>query len=130
MITAATNTDAMNTAPMNTAARETYDIGDTLPAKGSRVWVTGFTREEHDEATRLLDIAGFLPTAFATGADAVLVPDPPPAAIIEDSERAGRKVLVPGMLRGGLLYVMGMPRIAKSRLIKCCRWVSFTSAAI
>jgi hypothetical protein len=99
MITAAMNTDAMNTAPMNTAARETYDVGGTLPAKGSRVWVTGFTREEHDEATRLLDIAGFLPTAFATGADAVLVPDPPTAAIIEDSERAGRKVLVPGMLR-------------------------------
>ena len=89
----------MITAAMNQAARETYDAGGDLPAKGSRVWVTGFTREEYDAGTRLLELAGFLPTAFATGADAVLVPDPPTAAIIEDSERLGRKVLVLGMFR-------------------------------
>jgi hypothetical protein len=89
----------MITATMNTAARDTYDVGDDLPARGSRVWITGFTREEHDEVARLLDRAGFLPTAFATGADAVLVPDPPTAAIVEESERCGRKVLVPGMFR-------------------------------
>ena len=89
----------MITAAMNQAARETYDAGGDLPAKGSRVWVTGFTREEYAAGTRLLELAGFLPTAFATGADAVLVPDPPTAAIIEDSERLGRKVLVLGMFR-------------------------------
>jgi hypothetical protein len=91
-------TTAMNPTT-NPAARETYDVGDDLPVKGSRVWIAGFAREEHDEVARLVELAGYLPTAFATGADAVLVPEPPTVAIIEESERCGRKVLVPGMFR-------------------------------
>lgn len=81
------------------AARDTYDAGDELPATGARVCVTGFPREEHDELARLVEQAGFLPTAFAAGADAVLVPDPPPAAIVEESRKAGRRVLRPDMFR-------------------------------
>jgi MoxR-like ATPase len=97
--TATMSTASITPAITSIAARETYDTGGDLPAKGSRVWITGFTREEHDELARLVDSAGFLPTAFATGADAVLVPDRSAPAIVEESERAGRKVLLPGMFR-------------------------------
>ena len=81
------------------AARENYTVGGELPAKGARVCITGFPREEHDELARLIERAGYLPTAFTAGADAVLVPEPAPAAVVEESERSGRMVLVPGMFR-------------------------------
>lgn len=81
----------------NPTARDTYAAAAGLPAKGARVWITGFNRGEHDEAARMLEAAGFQPTAFAAGADAVLLPDPPPPAIREESERAGRRILLPGM---------------------------------
>lgn len=93
------------------AARTMYPTGSELPARGSRVWITGFSREEHEEAARLLEHAGFLPTAFATGAAAVLVPDPPPAAIVEEARRVGRSVLVPGMF-----CEAGKPRRRRSAL--------------
>jgi len=81
------------------AARENYALGGELPAKGARVCITGFSREEHDELARLIERAGYLPTAFTAGADAVLVPEPAPATVVEESERSGRMVLVPGMFR-------------------------------
>ena len=85
--------------PLPTAARETFEAGGDLPAKGARVCISGFGREEHAELARLIERAGYLPTAFAAGADAVLVPDPPPAAIVAEAERAGRRVLVPALFR-------------------------------
>jgi hypothetical protein len=87
------------TALLTSPARDDYDPGSELPQKGARVCISGFPRAEHDELARLIELAGFLPTAFAAGADAVLVPDPPPAAVVEEAERAGRKLLVPGMFR-------------------------------
>ena len=84
------------------AAREHYDLGGELPAKGARVCITGFTRDEHDDLARLVERAGYFPTAFTAGADAVLVPDPATATVVEESERAGRRVLVPGMFRNGV----------------------------
>jgi hypothetical protein len=86
------------TPPAAPAARENYTLGGDLPARGARVCITGFAREEHDELARLIERAGYQPTAFTAGADAVLVPEPTPA-IVEESERSGRRVLLPGMFR-------------------------------
>lgn len=87
----------MATASLPIAARESYIAAQPLPPKGARIWVTGFSRDEHDAVAKQLQQAGFQPTAFATGVDAVLVPDPPTPAILEESERLGRRVLVPDM---------------------------------
>lgn len=52
-------------ATMHDAAREQYEAELGLPARGSRVWITGFTRQDHDAAARLLDRHGLHATAFA-----------------------------------------------------------------
>ena len=83
-----------------TAVRDHYASATGLPPKGSRVWITGFTKQDHDEAARLLGLHGLLPTAFATGADAMLVPEPTPA-ILDEAARSGRRVLVPDDLKRG-----------------------------
>ncbi|MFM7289775.1 MAG: AAA family ATPase [Planctomycetia bacterium] len=81
-----------------TAVREHYAAATGLPAKGSRVWITGFSKPDHDEAARLLGLHGLLPTAFPNGADAVLVPERT-AAVLDEAARSGRRVLVPDDLR-------------------------------
>lgn len=100
MTTATIDMNEPIAAPLPSAARGTFGSAPVLPARGSRVWITGFTRQEHEEAARLLEHHGYLPTAFATGADAVLVPEPT-ATIVHEAERAGRRVLVPEELRVG-----------------------------
>ena len=99
MATATLDTSAQQTSVRQAGARETFAVDSDPPAKGSRVWVTGFSREEYEEFVRLLDAAGYVAAPFATGAAAVLVPDPPPPAIVEESQRLGRRVLVPAMFQ-------------------------------
>ncbi len=76
-----------------TAARDHYAAATGLPPPGSRVCISGFAKPDHDAAARLLDRHGLLPTAFANGADALLVPEPTPA-ILDEAARSGRRVLV------------------------------------
>lgn len=101
LLTVRTNgvSKAMIAATSKTAGRDLFKTPAGLPAKGSRIHVCGFPREQHAEAARLVELCGYLPTAFAAGADAVLVPELNPA-IVEEANRAGRPVLVPDLLRG------------------------------
>lgn len=75
------------------------EAGGELPACGARVCISGFGRDEHAELTRLVERAGYVPTPFAAGASAVLVPAPAPPGVIEEAARAGRKVLFPASFR-------------------------------
>lgn len=79
-------------------ARDSYEAATGLPAAGARVAISGFPRAAHEELARLLELHGYHPSAFATGADAVLVPEATPE-IVEEAERAGRQVLLPSQLR-------------------------------
>ncbi|NBW97444.1 MAG: hypothetical protein EBR28_12130, partial [Planctomycetia bacterium] len=89
----------MSTATLGSpAARNSYAAAAGLPAAGARVAISGFSRAAHEELARLLELHGYHPSAFATGADAVLVPEATPE-IIEEAERAGRQVLLPSQLR-------------------------------
>ena len=85
--------------PTQLAARDEYETDAGLPPAGSRVWISGFSRHEHEEAARLLGLHGLKPTAFANGADAMLVPGPPSAEGLAEAERTGRRLLVPDDLR-------------------------------
>jgi MoxR-like ATPase len=83
---------------MHDAARTGYEPETGLPARGSRVWVTGFSRQGHETATRLLAHHGLVPTAFAAGADCILTPDPPSDDVLQEADRSGRRLLVPALL--------------------------------
>jgi hypothetical protein len=83
-------------------AQNGYPAAIGLPKPGSRVWVTGFPRHDHDEVTRLLGMHGLRASAFPNGTDAVLVPGPPSAETIADAAKAGRRVLVFDDLRSSL----------------------------
>jgi MoxR-like ATPase len=85
--------------PTQLAARDDYKTANGLPPYGSRVWISGFARHEHEEMARLLGLHGLRPSAFSSGADAVLVPGPPSDAVIADAEATGRRVLVADNLR-------------------------------
>jgi len=85
--------------PTQLAARDAYETDAGLPPAGSRVWISGFPRHEHDEAARLLGLHGLKASAFANGADAMLVPGPPSAETLAEAERTGRRLLVPDDLR-------------------------------
>jgi hypothetical protein len=74
-------------------ARDAYAMAEALPAKGARVCFSGFPREEHDSVRGLLEAHGYLPTAFAVGADAMLVPAAS-ASVIEDAAKTGRQVIL------------------------------------
>jgi len=74
-------------------ARDAYATPDALPVKGARVCFAGFPREEHDRVRGLLEAHGYLPTAFAAGADAMLVPVVT-AAIAEEAAKTGRSVIL------------------------------------
>ena len=87
---------AVETLP--TAACHSFGGDDDLPAKGARVRIAGFQKQDHEEMSRLLDLHGYLPTAFAGNADAVLVPEAT-AEILEEARRSGRRVLLPEQLR-------------------------------
>ena len=85
--------------PTQLAARDEYETETGLPPAGSRVWINGFPRHEHDEAARLLGLHGLKASAFASGADAMLVPGPPSPEMAAEAERTGRRLLVPDDLR-------------------------------
>jgi MoxR-like ATPase len=85
--------------PTQLAARDEYETDAGLPPAGSRVWISGFPRHEHDESARLPGLHGLKPSAFANGADAMLVPGPPSAEALAEAERTGRRLLVPDDLR-------------------------------
>ncbi|HBB75304.1 MAG TPA: hypothetical protein DC048_12765, partial [Planctomycetaceae bacterium] len=87
-------------ATMHDAAREKYEAELGLPARGSRVWITGFTRQDHDAAARLLDRHGLCATAFAAGADCILAPDPPSEDVVQAAERSGRRLIGLRLLEG------------------------------
>lgn len=89
---------ATEPAGMPVAARDGYAAA-ALPARGARVCIAGFPAARHEEVASLLESRGYLPTAFTSGADAVLVPGLTPS-IVEDAARAGRLVLVPEQLAG------------------------------
>jgi len=74
-------------------ARDGYATPDALPAKGARVCFAGFPREEHDRIRGLLEAHGYLPTAFAAGADAMLVPALT-AAVTDEAAKTGRMVIL------------------------------------
>ena len=80
------------------AARDSYGIATGLPATGARVAISGFPRAAHEELARLLEFHGYQPSAFATGADAVLVPEATPE-ILEEAERSGRRILLRSQLQ-------------------------------
>jgi len=82
---------------MPSGARFTFAADDDLPPKGARVWINGFQRQDHEEMARLLDRHGYLPTAFAGGADAVLVPEVT-SELVDEAHKAGRRVLLPQQL--------------------------------
>jgi MoxR-like ATPase len=73
----------------------------TLPPTGSRVWVTAVTKNEYDQAQRLLAAHGLEAVAFATGADAVLLPEQPPAELVAALEGESRQILRLDELRAG-----------------------------
>jgi len=73
-----------------------------LPAAGARVCISGFPKERHDEVARLLELRGYLPTAFPIGADAMIVPAVS-SALLEQMKQSGRPVMVPEQLAGDTL---------------------------
>lgn len=85
--------------PTQLAARDDYETEAGLPPAGSRVWISGFARHEHEEVARLLRLHGLRASAFANGADAMLVPGPPSPAAQAEAARTGRRLLVPDDLR-------------------------------
>ena len=87
-------------ATMHDAAREKYEAELGLPARGSRVWITGFPRQDHAAAARLLERHGLLATAFAAGADCILAPDPPSEDVVQAAERSGRRLIGLRLLEG------------------------------
>jgi MoxR-like ATPase len=89
----------MSTSNLEPAIIGVSDCADCLPTLGSRVWITGFPRDEHDELVGLVERAGYVPTPFATGASAILAPFPPSPSLLQDAERAGRQVLSPASFR-------------------------------
>jgi hypothetical protein len=99
MITATLDTIA-DESPLGAtpAARDEFAASAGLPAPGARVVISGFPKAAHDELANLLGLHGYFATAFTSGADAMLVPEPTPE-IMAEAERAGRQVLVPAQLR-------------------------------
>lgn len=83
-------------------ARDQYGIADGLPPRGARVVLSGFSKAGYEEAKRLLEVHGLAVTAFANGADAVLVPTTPSAELVRDSKDNGRRVLVLEQLRAAM----------------------------
>jgi MoxR-like ATPase len=98
-------------APMTTAARDGYEPDHALPPPGSRVWITGFSKQGHEAAARLLGEHGLQPTAFAAGADAILAPSPPPEAVLQDAAQSGRRVLTTADLEGEAPPVRRRPAV-------------------
>ena len=85
----------------NSPAVETDDPSTALPPAGGRVWVTGCSKEEYDTASELLNGHGLEPTAFASGADAVLLPDDASLETLAEVDAAGWQILRLDDLRSG-----------------------------
>lgn len=81
------------------AAADEYAVATGLPAPGSRVVISGFSRSGFEEARQLLERNGLVPTAFVAGADAVLVPAASSDELAADARKHGRRVILLDELR-------------------------------
>ena len=79
-------------------ARGHFPTAVGLPPEGSRIWITGFPRQVHDDVAELVKRRGYEPTAFAQGADAVLV-RAPTQAILDEAKRSVKRVLLVDQFR-------------------------------
>ncbi|MEI8257140.1 MAG: AAA family ATPase [Deltaproteobacteria bacterium] len=90
----------MTSAPTE-GARVSYEAAQGLPAAGSKVCLSGFSRSEFEEASEILALRGLQATAFMKGADAILVPGRASAEVVAEAKRSGRRVILLDELREG-----------------------------